>query len=329
MRYDINIKDIFERAGSLLIQTLLKKKIKKIQKLPQEIQIVKQIRPDFLAIIESGEGRFIVQIEFQAQNDMTIPERMFLTFSLLSINYRLPVEQFVLWIGKGKCKIPSYFESSSFYTKVHHTYRIIDMRQISPEIFLKSDKPEIILLSILCRADDKNTLAKKIITKLLKLRIPERDLLNYFLNLEVLGELRGLKIDFKEVIRGMGMDLKVDIRKLWSYQEGKKEGKREGRWEGFEEGIKKGLQEGIKKGRQEGIEKGLQEGIKKGRQEGLRRGLYEAIVLALELKFGKKVPHLNKKIKNIQDVSELKRLKKEVLKAKTLEEFIEAIDGKL
>ncbi len=29
MKYDVNIKDIFERAGSLLIQTLLKKKIKK------------------------------------------------------------------------------------------------------------------------------------------------------------------------------------------------------------------------------------------------------------------------------------------------------------
>ncbi len=292
MKYDINIKDIFESAGPHLIQTLLKKKIKKIQKLPQEIQVVKQIRPDFLAIINSDEGKFIIQIEFQAQNDMTIPQRMFLTFSLLSMKYRLPVEQFVLWIGKGKCKIPNYFEVSSFYTRVHHTYKIIDMRQISPEIFLKTNKPQIILLSILCKTDDKNILAKKIITKLLKLRIPKKDLLNYLLNLEVLGQLRNLKIDFKEVIGGMGMDLKVDIRKLWSYQEGKREGRRE------------------------------------GRQEGVRRGLYEAIVLDLELKFGKKASYLTKKIKDIQDVSELRRLKKEVLRAKTLEEFIEAIDSK-
>ncbi len=109
------------------------------------------------------------------------------------------------------------------------------------------------------------------------MRIPKKDLLNYFLNLEVLGGLRGLKIEFKEVIRGMGMDLKVDIRKLWSYQEGKREGKREG----FEEGI----------------EKGRQEGIEKGRQEGLRRGLYEAIALTLGLKFGKKALSLVKKSK--------------------------------
>ncbi len=161
MRYDINIKDIFERAGSLLIQTLLKKKIKKIQRLPQEIQVVKQIRPDFLAIIESAEGKFIVQIEFQVQNDMTIPERMFLTFSLLNMKYRLPVEQFVLWIGKGKCKIPSYFQSSSFFTKVHHEFKIIDMKLIPYQIFLKTNKPQIILLSILCKTNDKNTLAKK------------------------------------------------------------------------------------------------------------------------------------------------------------------------
>ncbi len=320
MKYDINIKDIFEKAGSHLIQTLLKKKIKKIQKLPQEIQIVKQIRPDFLAIIESDEGKLIVQIEFQAQNDMTIPQHMFLTFSLLNMKYRLPVEQFVLWIGRGRCRIPSYFEVSSFFTRVHHEFKIIDMKQISPEIFLKANKPEIILFSILCRTDDKNSLAKKIITKLLKLRIPKKDLLNYLLNLEVLGQLRNLKIDFKEVIKGMGTELKVDIRKLWSYQEGKREGRREGRREGFEEGIEKGRQEGIEKGRQEGIEK--------GKQEGLRLGLYEAIALGLELKFGKKASYLTKKIKNINDVSELKRLKKEVLRAKNLEDFIKAINGK-
>ncbi len=312
MKYDINIKDIFESAGPILIQTLLKKKIKKIQKLPQEIQVVKQIRPDFLAIINSDEGKFIVQIEFQAQNDHSIPQRMFLTFSLLSMKYRLPVEQFVLWIGRGRCRIPSYFEVSSFYTSVRHKFKIIDIKLISPEIFLKTNKPQIILLSILCKTDDKNILAKKIITKLLKLRIPERDLLNYLLNLEVLGELRNLKIDFKEVIGSMGMDLKVDIRKLWSYQEGKREGRREGRREGFEEGI----------------EKGRQEGIEKGRQEGIRLGLYEAIALGLELKFGKKASFLTKKIKNINDISELKRLKKEVLRAKTLEEFIKAINSK-
>ncbi len=293
MRYDINIKDIFESAGYHLIQILLKKEIKKMQKLPQEIQVVKQIRPDFLAIINSDEGKFIVQIEFQAQNDMTIPERMFLTFSLLNMKYRLPVEQFVLWIGRGRCKIPSYFEVSSFFTRVHHEFKIIDMSQISPEIFLKSDKPEVILLSILCKTDDKKSLAKKIITKLLKMGIPKKDLLNYLLNLEVLGELRNLKIDFEEVIGGMPIDLKVDIRKLWSYQEGKREGRRE------------------------------------GRREGMKHGLYEAIALGLELKFGKKALSLVKKIKDIEDVSELKRLKKEVLRAKTLEDFIKAINGKL
>ncbi len=53
MKYDINIKEIFEKSALAIAQILLDKKNTKIQKLPQELQIVKQLKPDFIAIVHS------------------------------------------------------------------------------------------------------------------------------------------------------------------------------------------------------------------------------------------------------------------------------------
>ncbi len=146
---------------------------------------------------------------------------MFHTFSFLNIKYDLPIEQFVLWIGKGKCKIPDSITISSGSTQNTHKYKVIDIRDIAPEIFLESDKPELVVLSVLAKAENKNALAERIIKRFFEMKISEKDLLNYLLNLEILAELRDIKIDFKEVRAKMPIDLKVDVRKLWSYQESK------------------------------------------------------------------------------------------------------------
>jgi len=99
------------------------------------------------------------------------------------------------------------------------------------------------------------------------------------------------------------MPIQVDIRKTFLYKWGKEEG----------------LKEGLKEGEQKGIIKG----IKQGKQEGLKEGLKKAILLDIEAKFG---PSKAKRIKNllakINDMNSLEKIKKEVIKAETWDDFV-------
>lgn len=111
--------------------------------------------------------------------------------------------------------------------------------------------------------------------------------------------------------------LDIDITKTWLYKEGLEKGKKEG----LEEGIKKGLEKGKKEGLEQGIKRGLEKGKKQGLEEGLARGLKEAILLAIQIKFGKRASKIQRKIKGINDINTLRFLKKEVARVGTLQEF--------
>jgi flagellar biosynthesis/type III secretory pathway protein FliH len=95
------------------------------------------------------------------------------------------------------------------------------------------------------------------------------------------------------------MAIQVDIRKTFLYKWGKEEG----------------LKEGLKEGEQRGLIKGL----KQGKREGLKEGISGII----QVKFGSQRA---KQIKNILDkinnINRLEKIKKEVIRAKTWEDFI-------
>ena len=95
------------------------------------------------------------------------------------------------------------------------------------------------------------------------------------------------------------MPIQVDIRKTFLYKWGKEEG----------------LKEGLKEGEQRGIEKGKQE----GKQEGLK----EAILLDVQIKFGKsKTKEVKTLLEKVDDVNYLKKIKRKIIEAKTWDDFI-------
>ncbi len=94
------------------------------------------------------------------------------------------------------------------------------------------------------------------------------------------------------------MPIQIDIRKTlfykWGREEGFKEGKREGKREGLREGELRGLIKGLKK----------------------------AILLGIQLKFGSsKARQIKNLLDKINDINRLEKIKKEVIKAETWEDF--------
>jgi ribonuclease HI len=71
-----------------------------------------------------------------------------------------------------------------------------------------------------------------------------------------------------------------------------------------------------------GREEGLKEGLREGELRGLIRGLKKAIFLDIQLKFGSsKARQIKNLLDKINNINRLEKIKKEVIKAETWEDF--------
>ncbi len=138
---------------------------------------------------------------------------------------------------------------------------------------------------------------QKVIRRLRELTKTEKELLKYIEEIEILGTLFDIKLGVAEaMIKGQ-----IDITKTSLFQEGKKEGRKEGRKEGERIGFRKGE--------------------KSGERRGEIKGLRKAILLAVQLRFGKdKVKTVSRKIEEINNIKKLRKIYVKVLKAQSWRE---------
>jgi flagellar biosynthesis/type III secretory pathway protein FliH len=71
---------------------------------------------------------------------------------------------------------------------------------------------------------------------------------------------------------------------------------------------------------------GKEEGLKEGKMEGLKEGLKEGVIGIVRAKFGgQKAKQFKNFLEKIDDINYLKKIKKEVIKAKTWEDIIKVL----
>jgi predicted transposase YdaD len=136
---------------------------------------------------------------------------------------------------------------------------------------------------------EKPEVFSKVIRKISKIVKNKKELLKYMEDISFLGGL------FDVEIKAEPMPIQIDIRKTLFYKWGEREGEKRG------------------------IEKGLKEGEKRGKQEGLK----EAILLDVQIKFGKsKVKEIKTILEKVDDVNHLKKIKRKIIEAKTWDDFV-------
>jgi hypothetical protein len=281
-RFDLVLKEIFSRAVGKIISIATGEKIKeKLEDINQEVKLLKSLRPDML--FKAGEKIF--HIEIQAQQDKTLPKRMLLYSVGIEEKFGKEPVQIVLFVGKGNPP-PSYFRSEFKFLK----FKVVDWKKIDPDEFLKSDKPEEVVLGVLAgKYREKPEVFSKVIRKISKIVKNKKELLKYMEDISFLGGL------FDVEIKAEPMPIQIDIRKTLFYKWGEREGEKRG------------------------IEKGLKEGEKRGKQEGLK----EAILLDVQIKFGKsKVKEIKTILEKVDDVNHLKKIKRKIIEAKTWDDFV-------
>jgi hypothetical protein len=280
-RFDPILKEVFSEAIGTIYYLAIGKKIgKKVKVISAEISLVKTFRPDIL-VDADGE---IIQVEIQAQQDKNLPKRMFRYYYAIVEKYKREPTQIVLFVGKGKPP-PSEFKTPKLTLK----YKVLDMKKIDPDVFIRSKKPAEVILGILAgKFKDKPQIIRKVKKRIVEIVKDEKEIAKYIDSISFLAGLFDVKIEVKP------MPIEVDIRKTFLYKWGEREGEKRG--------------------------------IEKGKQEGLKEGLKKAILVDIEEKFGiSKTRRIKKLLDKINEINRLEKIKREAIKAKTWEDFVRSI----
>jgi hypothetical protein len=180
--------------------------------------------------------------------------------------------QIILFVGKGNPPPPFFKDEFTI-----HNFIVLDMKKIDPDEFIKSDKPEEVIVGILAgKFKDKPEIIKKVKKRIVEIVKSEEKIIKYIDSISFLAGLFDVKIEIKP------MPIQVDIRKTFLYK-----------W---------------------------------GKEEGLKEGLKKAILLDIKSKFGSsKAKQIKNLLDKINDINHLEKIKKEVIRAETWENFVKSI----
>jgi hypothetical protein len=237
--FDRVLKENFERLTPFLLHSLMGIEPASVTVISAKIHRTLEREMDALLKIKSEEGEeYILNVEWQSTNDPNMCRRMLLYHSMVHIAEKLPVRGLVIYIGKEKMNMPKAIT----HDNIHFTYEQIDMTDLDPGDFLKSDIPEEVLLAVLAgtvEKGEKTLVIKEIFFKLHSLSGGNGSELERRIGqLEILGKLRGVDDLIKE--EEINMAITYDLENDRRYKQGLEVG--------IERGIEKGIETGIKKG---------------------------------------------------------------------------------
>ena len=145
-QYDKILKENIQAVIPSLMKNILGIMAVSSTKLPDYVQHTKERKADVLEKITDIHGNtFVLQIEFQVADELEMAHRMADYFIMLDRKYKIPVEQFVIYIGEGTPKM----SPTLIRKRMTFEYPLISFSELDYEIFLKSNKPEEIILGIL------------------------------------------------------------------------------------------------------------------------------------------------------------------------------------
>ena len=183
MKYDYTLKDLFKDIPSTLLKLLTGFREGKF--LDIQFPEIKCRQPDLLLELPDST---IFHLELQSSYDSTMLLRMLEYHFLIYQQHGREAKQLLLYVGDELAE----FENAINLTSLQYSYEVQDIKDIDCMYLLESDKPEDIVLAILCKTDEPKRTVRRILEKLSVL--PEKTRRDYILKLLNLSHLR--KLDF-------------------------------------------------------------------------------------------------------------------------------------
>jgi hypothetical protein len=145
--YDKIFKENIEEIILPLAEKLLNIHPEKLEEIPDDLQRTIERKPDFLKKVlhKDPSKDYILQIEFQLEDDTEMVYRMSEYFTMLLRKYKLPVKQYVFFINTKPPIMPTHLQLEDLQFKFY----LQNLQDIDYQLFIQSDKPEEVILAIL------------------------------------------------------------------------------------------------------------------------------------------------------------------------------------
>ena len=195
-QYDKIFKENLEAIIPGLMENILGIRAVSSEELPDDIQHTKERKPDVLKKIMDDQGDvYVLQLEFQVADEPDMVYRMAEYYIMLERKYKLPVRQFVIFLGASAPQMPVRLDRAN----LTFDFPLITFSALDYRLFLRSAKPEEVLLSILANFDgDPVDLAlNQIVQRIEETSSGDFSFKKHVNQLRVLAQLRNLGIKLK------------------------------------------------------------------------------------------------------------------------------------
>ncbi|MCS6906016.1 MAG: hypothetical protein RML72_00710 [Bacteroidia bacterium] len=234
--FDKVFRQNIEVICPVLIKRVIGLEYVTLEEIPDDLQVTLERRPDFLKLVHTSNKPIILQIEIQTEDDPKMVYRLHEYCGILSRKYELEVQQYVVYIGKKRPRMPLSISGRRWY----FSFDLIDFYELDYSEFVGCGTPEEVILGILANFGEKaaQEVAWEIITQLRSITCTKAEFEKYVKQLEVLSKLRNLQELIVTTLEAMALqyDLETDIRYQQGIEKGRAEGKIEGKIEGKMEG---------------------------------------------------------------------------------------------
>ncbi|GAB2557286.1 RpnC/YadD family protein [Spirosoma areae] len=166
-----------------------------------DIQHTKERKPDVLKKIKDMQGKiFVLHLEFQLVDEPGMVYRMADYHIMLARKYKIPIRQYVLFLGSGIPKMETRYESEL----MRYEFPLIAFTNLDYHTFLESEQPEEVILGVLAdfKGESPETVLHQIIQRVEETTRGDLALKRYFSQLRVLAQLRNLG----QTLRDLAMD---------------------------------------------------------------------------------------------------------------------------
>ncbi len=218
--YDKILKENIASVFLPLAAKYLGIRIVRSEELKDKLQTTIEKETDFIRVVETDGGeQFILHLEFQSVDEEGMVYRMQEYYGLLRRKYRLPVKQFVIYLGQKASKMQTQLTPEEVFTG----FTLQSLRDYDYQSLLASDVPEEIILAVLSNFRGKKPaeVLRGILGKLKNISGEEITLRKYLRQLAVLARLRNLTEETQKQVTDMG--LLYDITEDYLYQQGQQE----------------------------------------------------------------------------------------------------------
>lgn len=191
-QYDKIVKENIEAIIPAFLTKVLGIHPVQSEEIPDDLQHTRERKPDCLKRITEANGQpYILHLEFQVADEPDMIYRMLDYCAMLIRVYRIPIRQYVIFLGRNNPKMTSALELGN----LNYSYELVSISQLDYRLFLSSTRPEEVLLSVLSNFSNRSSseVVNQIIRQIEVTSASQLAFQKHIRQLQILGQLRNLE----------------------------------------------------------------------------------------------------------------------------------------